>query len=63
MLGMMTRRRTEAPQPVRSSNAGLTGIIRSSRAQADSRRSTEATVLLVLPEAGVPSCRVSWRLG
>jgi hypothetical protein len=47
---------------VRSSRAGLTGMIRSSRAQANSRRSTEATVLLVLPEAGVPSCRVSCRI-
>jgi hypothetical protein len=54
MLGMMTRRRTELPQPVRSSSAGLTGIIRSSRAQANRRRRTHATVLLVLPDAAVP---------
>ena len=62
MLGMMTRRRTDAPQPVRSSSAGLTGMIRSSRAQANGRRTTEATVLLVLPDAGVPSCRVRCRM-
>jgi hypothetical protein len=33
-------------------------MIRSSRAHANSRRSTDATVLLVLPDAGLPSCRV-----
>jgi hypothetical protein len=62
MLGMITRRRTDAPQPVRSSSAGLTGMIRSSRAHANSRRSTDATVLLVLPDAGVPSCKVRFRI-
>jgi hypothetical protein len=62
MLGMMTRRRTDPPQPVRSSSAGLTGMMRSSRAQANSRRSTDATVLLVLPDAGVPSCSVRCRM-
>lgn len=32
--GMTTRRRPEAPQPVRSSRVGLAGMMRSSRAQA-----------------------------
>ena len=62
MLGMITLRRIEPPHPVRSSSAGLTGMMRSSRAQANSRRSTDATVLLVLPDAGVPSCSVRPRI-
>jgi hypothetical protein len=36
---------------VRSSSAGFAGMMRSSRAQANSRRRTAATVLLVPPEA------------
>jgi hypothetical protein len=62
MLGIMTRRRTSPPQPVRSSSAWLTGMSRSSRAQANSCRSTDVNVLLVLPDAGRPSCRVRCRM-
>lgn len=62
MLGTMMRRRIDPPQPVRRSSAGFAGMIRSSRAQANRRRSTDATVLFVLPEAGLPFCRVSWEV-
>jgi hypothetical protein len=52
MPGISTQRRTELPQPVRSSRAGFTVMMRSSRAQAKKRLRKPATVLLVLPEAG-----------
>ena len=61
MLGMMTRR-AEPIHPGQSAvRAGLAEMIRSSRAHAKSRLSTEATVVLVLPEAGLVAGRTRLR--